>query len=189
MIILASKSPRRIELMKTFVKEFETLTPLFDERTISNSTKHLALKESQNKANSIKNLAKPQDFVITCDTIVVYKDNVFNKPIDNNDAFNTLKFLSGKTHQVVSGYTIFHGDKSISREVITDVTFNKLSDELIMKYITDINVLDKAGSYAIQDDEKYHLINKIKGSYTNVIGFPVDEIKQDLIDLGAFENF
>ncbi len=185
MIILASKSPRRIELMKNIVDEFEIIQPLFDERKIPDSASHLALNEARNKAFSVKNLAKPQDFLISCDTTVVYKDRVFNKPIDENDAFETLKFLSGKTHQVITGYTILHGEKEISREVVSDVTFNVLSDELIRKYIKEVNVLDKAGSYAIQFDEPYHLINKIKGSYTNVIGFPVDEIKEDLRLLGA----
>ncbi len=186
MIILASKSPRRIELMKNIVNEFKIIEPIFDERKIPNSSSHLALNEARNKAFSVKNLANTQDFLISCDTTVIYKDKVFNKPKDKNDAFNTLKFLSGKTHQVITGYTILHGEKEISKEVITDVTFNELTDDLINKYISEINVLDKAGSYAIQDDSSYHLISKIKGSYTNVIGFPVDEIKEDLRLLGAF---
>lgn len=186
MIILASKSPRRIELMKKISPEFKIISPSFDERTLLNSSKHLALEEAKNKAISVKNLAKPEDFLITCDTTVVFEDRVFNKPADIEDAFNTLKFLSGKTHQVITGYTISHGNKEILREVITDVTFNVLSDELIQRYINEINVLDKAGSYAIQDDENYHLISKIKGSYSNVIGFPIDEIRSDLESLGAF---
>ena len=96
-----------------------------------------------------------------------------------------LKRLSGKTHKVISGYVIACDEQNIliEKSVTTEVTFNKLSDEEIKRYIEEENVYDKAGSYAIQDDEKYHLVSKIKGSFYNVMGFPLEEIKLDLLSL------
>ena len=99
-----------------------------------------------------------------------------------------LKMLSGQTHQVISGYTIIYKDKVIKKTVVTKVTFNELNDELIKNYIQNEKVLDKAGSYGIQDDSDYHLIKEINGSYYNVMGFPLEEIEKDLINLGAIKN-
>ncbi len=183
MIYLASTSPRRLELMKEISSVFKTIKPTFDESKIERSAFQLALKESLGKAKSVQNLVNFDDCIISCDTIVTYLDKVFLKPFDLNEAFETLKFLSNKTHNVISGYTIIYKDKIISREVVTEVTFNNLTDEEIKHYINNAYVLDKAGSYAIQDNDKFHIIKKIKGSLDNVIGFPVDEIKKDLIEL------
>lgn len=183
MIYLASASPRRLELMNKITSTFKVIKPTFDESLISKNSTTLALEESIGKAKSVQKLVEKDSCIIACDTIVIYKDKVFLKPININDAFNTLKFLSNKTHTVISGYTIIFKDKIISREIKTDVTFNELSDEKILNYINTSYILDKAGSYAIQDNEKYQLIKSINGSLENVIGFPVDEIRKDLIEL------
>lgn len=186
MLILGSSSPRRIELLKTLTSDFKIMKPLFDESTLHTPASTYALEEAKNKYFSLKNHAKPEDFIICCDTIVVLDDVIFGKPKDSQDAFNILKKLSGNTHKVISGYVIGNASKNILIEkmVVTEVTFNKLSDDEINNYIKEENVFDKAGSYAIQDDEKYHLISKIKGSYFNVMGFPLEDIKLDLIALG-----
>lgn len=183
MIYLASTSPRRIELIKKITNNFKVISPNFDESKIAKDTEHLALLESLNKAKSVQNQVNFDDCIIGCDTIVTYNSRRFFKPKDLDDAFETLKFLSNKTHQVISGFTIIYKGKVISKEVVTEVTFNKISDEKIANYIKDNYVLDKAGSYAIQFDKNYHLINKIKGSLDNVIGFPTEEIKQVLLEL------
>lgn len=185
MIYLASTSPRRLELMKEISSVFKTIKPSFDESIYSSSTPHLALKESLGKAQSVQQLVNFDDCIISCDTIVTYNDKVFLKPLNLDEAFNTLKFLSAKTHTVISGYTIIYKGNIVSKEVITEVTFNDLSDEKIKHYINNAYILDKAGSYAIQDNEKFHLIKSIEGSLDNVIGFPVKEIKDDLIKLKA----
>ena len=176
MIILGSSSPRRKHLLKEVVSDFKIVVPDFDESLISKNVKDYALQESKNKALSIKNLVNPNDFVITCDTIVKLNDEILGKPASKKEAFEGLKKLSGRVHQVISGVTIIYKNEVISKEIITDVYFNKLSDELINYYIENENVLDKAGGYAIQDDEKFHLVSKIKGSYTNVVGFPMEYI-------------
>lgn len=185
MLILGSSSPRRIELLKTLISDFKILKPLFDESTLSAPASDYALEEAKNKYISLKSLANPNDFIICCDTVVILDDEIFGKPKDYNEAFKMLKRLSGKTHKVISGYVIACNEQNIliEKSVTTEVTFNKLSDEEIKRYIEEENVYDKAGSYAIQDDEKYHLVNKIKGSFYNVMGFPLEEIKLDLISL------
>lgn len=180
MVILGSSSPRRIELLKKLVPEFKLIKPTFDENLINKNTRHLALKEAKNKAFSIKNLAEPQDFLICCDTIVKYKNIVLTKPKDLNEAKKYLQLLSGKRHAVISGVAIFYKNKHYFKEVKTYVFFNNLSDELIENYIHTINVLDKAGAYAIQDDGKFNLIKKIKGDKNNVIGFPLFYIEKIL---------
>ena len=185
MIILGSQSPRRIELLKEITRDFITMKPLFNEETINKNTPHYTLKEAKNKAISLKNLAKPEDFLICCDTSVIYEDIIFGKPKDINNAKEILRFLSNKTHKVITAFVIMHGETTIEKEVITYVTFNELSDSLINKYVTECDVLDKAGSYGIQYDENYHIIKKIDGSLSNVIGFPIDEIRESLILLGA----
>ena len=176
MIILGSSSPRRKQLLKEIVPEFKIVIPTFDENLISKNVTDYALQESKNKALSIKNLVNPNDFVITCDTIVKLNDEILGKPANEKEAFEGLKKLSGNVHKVISGVTIIYKDEVISKEIVTEVYFNKLSDEQINHYIQNENVLDKSGGYAIQDDEQFHLVNKIKGSYTNVVGFPLEYI-------------
>lgn len=185
MIILGSSSPRRIELMKQITRDFIIMEPHFNERLIDIKASQYSLLEARNKALSLKNDVKPEDFLICCDTTVIYEDRKFNKPIDINDAKETLKFLSEKTHKVITAYTIIHGETVLENQVETLVTFNKLDEQIINEYISKCDVLDKAGSYGIQYNEIVPIIKKIEGSLTNVIGFPVDEIKSDLIKLQA----
>ena len=182
MLILGSSSPRRADLLKILTSNFRILKPDFDESLIKASPNEYPLLEAKNKYLSIKNSVKPQDFIICCDTVVVLDNNIFGKPKDKNEAFLMLKKLSNNTHEVISGYVLGTSEKILSQKTVTTkVTFNKLTDEQIKKYIKEEYVLDKAGSYAIQDDEKYHLINKIEGSYYNVVGFPLEEIRNDLL--------
>lgn len=183
MIYLASSSPRRFELLSTITKDFKVIKPTFDEQSISKKSPHYAMLEGFYKAKSVQKSVLITDCIIACDTIVVYKGLIYGKPKNKLDAFNTLKTLSGQTHKVISGYTIIYKEKVISKEITTEVTFNALSDSKINDYINNYNVMDKAGSYAIQDNQKTNIIKSIKGSLNNVIGFPLEEIKQDLINL------
>ena len=188
-IILCSTSPRRIELLKKLIPDFKIIKPLYEEHDLElDNPFDFPLIQSENKANSIKKLANPQDLIISCDTVVYLENSILGKPHDLDHAFNMLKMLSGQTHQVISGYTIIYKDKVIKKTVVTKVTFNELNDELIKNYIQNEKVLDKAGSYGIQDDSDYHLIKEINGSYYNVMGFPLEEIEKDLINLGAIKN-
>ena len=124
MIILGSSSPRRIELLKTLITDFKIIKPSFDEKSLKKSNFHYALKESYFKAISIKNLAKPEDFLISCDTIVKYKNKILGKPSSISEATNYLKMLSNKTHKVISGVTIIYQNKIYKKEITTKVYFN-----------------------------------------------------------------
>ena len=107
------------------------------------------------------------------------------KPKDRNDAFLTLKKLSNNTHYVISGYTILHEDKIINREIKSQITFSELDDDFINYYIDNYEVMDKAGSYAIQDEVIFKRIKKMEGSYLNIMGLPLEDIKEQLKLLNA----
>lgn len=183
MFILASSSPRRIEILKTIIPNFKIIKPTFDESLVKKELKNYALIESLNKAKSVKNLAEPEDLILACDTIIVFNNDIIGKPKSKEDAFNTLKKLSNNSHKVISGYTIIYKDKIISKEVTTTIDFENLDDKFIKHYIENYEVLDKAGSYAIQDEVIFNKIKKMEGSYLNVMGLPLESIKEDLISL------
>lgn len=179
MFILASKSPRRKELLKEIIPEFKIIPSNVDE-----------FKYSLNELSLVKALeiAKdyPNDIIISADTIVILNNKVFGKPQSKEEAFSMLKELSNKAHEVKTIYTVFSEKLHLShtRVITSKVYFNKLSDELINQYIASGSPLDKAGAYGVQDNNEFHIISHIEGSYTNIVGLPVDELKQDLITLG-----
>ena len=190
-IILGSSSPRRKKLIKKLNIPYRIMIPHIDERLLDDyffinknniDIKEYPLKEAILKANSLLsnyNL-KDNEILLTLDTAIIFNNKIYNKPKNKKDAFNTLKEFSSSFHECISAYQLIYKNKIIKRSVITKVYFNKLSTSLINKYLNEINVFDKAGGYAIQDDKKYHLINKIEGSYYNVIGFPLETIKKDI---------
>ena len=176
MLILASQSPRRKELIKKIVKEFTVIPANIDESELHIPACDLPAELSKEKAYAV--FAKyPNDEVLSCDTIVILDNKVLGKPKSEDDARAMLKALSGRKHVVISGYTYISKDKEITRTVRTYVYFNKLSDKTIEEYIKTGSPMDKAGAYGIQDDE-FGLVNHIEGSYDNVVGFPVEDIKQ-----------
>ena len=182
MVILASASPRRKMLMKELVPSFTIIVPEIDES--------LSFKNHQDVKDIVKDIASrkcqkvskdhPNDLVIAADTVVVVDNDIIGKPKDKDDAYRMLRKLSGKTHYVYTAYVISKEDKVITNVVETEVIFNDLSDDLINNYIASGSPLDKAGAYGYQDNADFALVKKINGSVTNVIGFPVDEIKEDL---------
>lgn len=180
MVVLGSSSPRRIQLLSELVSDFKVMTPLFDETQLSKKEGNYALKQSMYKALSLKDYINKDDLLITSDTVVILKGEIIGKPKDKQDAIKTLSKLSNKKHKVVTGVTILYKNKLYLKNVTTYVYFNKLSKEDILNYVENENVLDKAGSYAIQDDKKFHLVKKIRGDYNNVVGFPLFYIKKML---------
>ncbi len=175
MLILASQSPRRKELLKKIVPNFKIVPADVDEH-LDVPAKELPAKAAMLKAQTIKKLY-PNDDILGCDTVVIIGDKLLGKPVDENDAYHMLKELSGKDHIVISGYAYLGKDKIVNRSVTTLVHFNELSDELIWKYIKSGSPMDKAGAYGIQDEE-FHLVKKIEGSLDNVIGLPTEDIKK-----------
>lgn len=173
MIILASSSPRRKELMKKITKDFTVISPEVDERRYNFNISSYASELSKLKAYEVHS-RYPNDKVLAVDTIVIFNNEIINKPKDDEDAKRILKMLSGNTHYVLSGYTYIDMDREITRTVKTIVRFNKLSDELINEYVAKGLAKGKAGAYGIQDD--YPLVNSIDGSYDNVMGLPTEDI-------------
>lgn len=179
MFILASKSPRRKELLKEIIPSFEIIPSNVDE-----------FKYSLDQLSLVKALEiskdHPNDIIISADTIVILEGKVFGKPQNKEEAYDMLSSLSNKPHEVKTIYTIYCESLKISHtKVITSkVYFNELSEQLIKDYIASGSPLDKAGAYGVQDNDKFPIISHIEGSYTNIVGLPVDELKQDLITLG-----
>ena len=190
MIILGSSSPRRIELINKLGLNYKIIKPTFDERSIKNIkedySSFLAFKKLELiLINNSSDFDINNDLVLCMDTSISKDNKIFNKPTSFNEAYSFLKEFSNSLHEVITGFAIYYHNKIIIDKDITYVYFNDLSDELIKDYINDkeINVYDKAGSYAIQFDYKYHLINKIKGSLDNVIGFPSEKLINILKEL------
>ena len=176
MIILASESPRRRELIKKITKEFTVIPANIDESVLHIPACDLPGELSKLKAYDV--FAKyPNDKVLACDTVVIIDGQILGKPHSKEEASKMLRQLSGRKHVVISGYTIISKEKEVTRTVRTYVYFNKLSDELIDRYIASGSPMDKAGAYGIQDKE-FDLVSHIEGSFDNVIGLPTEDIKQ-----------
>ena len=180
MIILASASPRRRELLSLITTDF-IVSPTDADETVpdglspAEAVEHLSLVKSESINSKI-------DIVIGADTIVTINGKMLGKPEDDADAFNMLSFLSGKTHSVYTGVTVIKGDKKITFSEKTDVEFFPLTDEEINEYIATGEHSDKAGSYAIQGKGAL-FVKAIKGDYPNVIGLPVAKLKRVLDEI------
>ena len=175
MLILASSSPRRKQLLKKITKSFTIVEPRVNEREYQFSPFNYALELSRLKAYEVSS-RYPNEPILACDTVVILNNEIINKPKDDNDAKRILRLLSNKTHLVISGYTYINKKKEINRQVITKVTFNKLSNELINEYVKQGYAKGKAGAYGIQDP--FEIVKTIDGSYDNVMGLPTEDIKK-----------
>ena len=180
MLILASESPRRRELIKKITSDFVVIPSNVDESLLHIAPHDLPGELSKLKAYSIY-ASHPDDEVLACDTVVILNGELMGKPKDKEEAFEMLSKLSGNKHVVISGYTYISKQKEITRTVRTYVYFNKLSKEQINAYIASGSPMDKAGAYGIQD-EKFHLVNHIEGDFDNVIGLPVEDIRKHVFD-------
>jgi septum formation protein len=184
-LILASNSPRRRYLLEQAGLTFTVIPSRFDESSLSLSTPEIYTKALAEAKAADVSKAYPESWVIGADTIVVINDTILGKPDSKEHARNMLKCLSGKTHQVYTGYCIccFAKEKSFLNTVKTDVLFKNLSDNEIEWYINTSEPFDKAGAYAIQGLGTF-IVKSIKGSYTNVVGLPVCEVIEFLIEEG-----
>lgn len=178
-LILASKSPRRCELLKYITDEFEVIPSSCDE-TVPDGLDVYEVPEflSVRKALDVaKN--NPDSLVIGCDTVVIIDNVILGKPRDMSDAFNMLCTLSGRTHTVVSGVCLCLKGKTMSFSQHTDVTFYSLEEENIIKYLDTNSPLDKAGSYGIQDGAAL-FVESISGDFYNVVGFPIAKLNREI---------
>lgn len=176
--VLASKSPRRQELMKFISSDFVVAVEDIDEESSYKLSPIKAVEDIARRKGEAVEKYYPKDLIISADTIVVLDNQIIGKPIDELDAKRILKELSGKSHYVHTGFRIKYLNKEIISHVTSEVIFNELNDELINKYVKSGSPLDKAGAYGVQDNDKFPIIKKVIGSVDNVVGFPVKEIKE-----------
>lgn len=187
-IILGSQSPRRRELMAGLDLPFTAINIDADETYPSElQAGDIPYYISRAKARAYEAQLQPNQLLITADTIVWLDGHMLGKPHDADDAFAMLRALSGKTHQVYTAVTFASIDVLTSRHLDistvvdkTDVTFADLSDEEIHHYIQKYRPFDKAGAYGVQEWIGYIACTQMKGSYFNVMGFPVHLVYQEL---------
>ena len=177
-LILASQSPRRKELLGLLGIPFTIQVSQADETMEPGKSPAQQVAEvSRRKA--LATVASAEDVVIAADTIVVCDDVILGKPKDRQDACRMLKMLSGRSHQVMTGMTVRYGSQLYSCTEITDVTFRKLSDREIERYVDSGEPMDKAGAYGIQGGAAV-FAEKLCGDYYNVMGLPVCRLVQVL---------
>ena len=183
MIILASKSPRRKQLLSMMGLEFTVQTADIDETMDPSQTPaHEVAAVSARKAEKIAAL-HPQDVIVSADTIVVIDGKILGKPKDEQDAARMLRLLSGRTHTVYTGLTVHANGKANTQVVSTGVTFRDLSNAEIAAYIETKEPMDKAGAYGIQGLGA-RFVKGIRGDYNNVVGLPVGRLYQELKSRG-----
>lgn len=185
-IVLGSASPRRSELLRQMGFEFRILkadcSEEFDE---SETPEQIVLSIAQQKANALQNDLDSTELLICADTIVYLANEVIGKPTDEKDAIRLLNKLSGKKHEVYTGVVLSLNGVSTSFSVKTSVYFRTLTANEIAHYVTNYEPFDKAGSYGIQDWIGFIGVEKIEGSYTNVMGLPTQELYLALQDFKA----
>ena len=183
-VILASASPRRSQLLASMDIEFEVV-PSHVEELIDgyDFIPDLCEANARIKAEPIADL-HPECLVIAADTMVYLEDTLYGKPTDIDDAHRMLTRLQGRTHQVTTGVSLIYHNEEISKSfsVITNVTFLSLDAGQISEYLAKIDPLDKAGGYAIQE-HKQMIAKRVSGSVSNVVGLPVERLKEELTNL------
>jgi septum formation protein len=180
-IILASRSPRRQQLIRELGLKFDVVIKEYDEifpegLNGEEIAKHIAFEKSA----SFKNELKDNEIVITADTIVWCNNKVLGKPLSREDAAYILKEISGNTHDVITGVSIRSLTKEITFSESTKVTFDRISEAEIYYYIDKYKPYDKAGAYGIQEWIGIAACTRIEGSYFNVVGLPVQRLYKEL---------
>ncbi len=184
-IILASASPRRRELFSRITENFEIIPAKGEERAdLSSPPEDIARALAKAKCDEVFSLCG--GLVVGCDTIVVYGGRVLGKPEGADDAKSTLRMLSGKTHEVITGVCVRYKQKTLIKSEVSEVTLNALTDDFIDGYVAGGSPLDKAGSYGIQDEG---VVKLCRGSFTNVVGMPVDTVKKMIREVLEDDTF
>ena len=175
-LILASQSPRRLELLKQVTDQFEVVPSSVEEKLDyglppEENARALARTKAESVAENY-----PHDWVIGADTLVTLDHEIFEKPVDVPDAQRILRRLSGREHFVITGICVVSPGKTLDKAVTSKVHFKPLSQEEISNYIETGEPMDKAGAYAIQGKGSF-MIREFSGSRSNIIGLPIDELK------------
>jgi septum formation protein len=182
-IILASKSPRRQELLRQMDIDFSIVLKEVDESYPDHLTPEaVAVYIAEKKAKAYDGTLT-DEAVLTADTIVCIDGLILGKPADAADAIAMLKRLSGRVHKVITGVCILYKQQYNLFHDVSEVFFRKLSDDEITTYVDKYKPMDKAGSYGIQEWVGITAIQRIEGSYTNVVGLPTEKVYQQLLRL------
>lgn len=185
-IILASQSPRRKALLKQVGLNFEVIVSNFEEKIeYSLKPEELAEKFSLQKAKDVARKQK-NAIIIAADTLVVFNNEILGKPKTPEKARQMLKKLSGRSHLVITGFTIIDtkSGKTVTKSVKSKVYFKKLTNQEISSYVATGEPLDKAGAYAVQ--EKGGLfVEKIEGDFLNIVGLPISNLVKELKKFGV----
>ncbi len=180
-IILASKSPRRKQLLEWAEIPFEIIAQHTDETfpshmEVQSVPEYIALS----KAEAVQQQVAANQIILAADTVVVLDNQIIGKPMDRNDAVSILHRLSGQTHHVITGVVLLKGAEIISFADISEVSFHTLSTTQISFYVEKYQPYDKAGAYAIQEWIGVVGIKKIHGDFYNVMGLPISRVVQAL---------
>lgn len=180
-ILLASKSPRRKQLLGELGFSFEVVLQDVEESFPDSLDKReVAAFLAQKKAAGVREHLRADTVILASDTIVVLNDTIYHKPVDYNDAVRILSELSGTTHEVITGVCLLSQDKEVVFSDISKVEFAPLSSAEIDFYINKYQPYDKAGAYAIQEWIGLAKIIKIEGSYNNIVGLPTQKVYEQL---------
>jgi len=171
MLVLASASPRRREILGRFIKEFQVIPSEADERCSLSDPGEYAVELARRKARDV--YGRVGGTVIGADTVVSINGHILGKPKNGEHAFRMLKLLSGRIHRVTTGYCIIHEGKEHCGKVVTEVKFRELDDDIIREYVKTGEPMDKAGAYGIQGKAGL-FVEWIRGDYYNVVGFPLE---------------
>ena len=182
-VILASASPRRRQLMEEAGMRF-TLAPKFE--CDENYPSTLLAADVAAYLSALKSNAYPEplgegDILVTADTTVVIDERVLGKPADRTEAYEMLRAMSGRSHKVYTGVTLRSNVQQRTFSVETEVCFREISDEEIYYYVDNFRPYDKAGAYGIQEWIGYVAIERIEGSFYNVMGLPVQRLYTELL--------
>lgn len=180
-IILASRSPRRQQLLRELGLSFEVILKEWDEEFPEELSGHeIALYLAERKAGFFKDEVRDNEIVITADTIVWCNNKVLGKPADASDAKRILREISGNTHEVITGVCLLSVNRKASFYSSTKVHFESLTNEEIEFYVLNYRPYDKAGAYGIQEWIGLAACSNLEGSYFNVMGLPVQQIYSEL---------
>lgn len=180
-IILASKSPRRKQLLKQAGFDFEVKSkPVVETYPADLPVEDIATFLARKKANASKSLIKDDHILLAADSIVILGNSIYGKPDDREDAIKILQQLSGKIHKVITGVCLMSAEKSTSFSCISKVYMDELTQEEIIYYVDNYEPYDKAGAYAIQEWIGLCKISRIEGTYSNIMGLPVEALYKEL---------